>query len=320
MRPRRHCRKLNGNEILTALGSVWLALLGAACAGPDALSDPLSADPQFPEVSILRDLPYAVRDGETLRADVYRARPGRLPAVVVIHPGGWFSGDKRHVGHTARRLARAGYVAIAPRYRLAPEHRYPAQIHDLKEVVRWMRVESSRFGLDPDRIAAFGYSSGGHLAALLATSDPEDGLEGPTAFPDTSSRIQVLVAGASPSDLHAMPPNPAVSRLLGGSASDHPKLATEASPVSFVSPDDPPAFLYHGRLDPFVGVGQSRLLLRALEREGVPAKLELGLLGHFTTFLFRDRQVTLAVDFLDRWIGDERESRVAADVGADSPS
>ncbi|MEM7412825.1 MAG: alpha/beta hydrolase [Myxococcota bacterium] len=250
-----------------------------------------------------RDLVFAVRQGGALRADVYRL-PGRdRPAVVVVHPGGWVSGDKSNVGRLARRLAEAGYVAVAPRYRLAPTHRFPAQLHDLKEVVRWMRVHAEELGIDERRVAAFGYSSGGHLAALLATSDPEDGLEGPTAFPGVSSEVQALVAGGSPTDLSNLGPNPVVPQLLGGSADELPDLAAAASPVSFVTPDDPPAFLYHGRFDLFIPADQSRRLQQAFAREGVPSQLDLGFFGHFSTWLFGTDQERQAIAFLDRWIG-----------------
>jgi len=300
-----------------------LALLAAAafvasCAGP---SGPARSGDEA-AVSVERDRAYAERSGGTLRADVYRplrTGPEARPGVVVLHPGGWFSGDKRDVAGVARRLAAAGYVAVAPQYRLAPRHRFPAPIHDAKEAVRWMRAESARLGIDPARIAALGYSSGGHLAALLATSGPEDGLEGATAYPGVSSRVQALVAGGAPVDLAAMRPNPAVASLLGGSAEERPERAAWASPLSFVTSDDPPAFLYHGRLDFLVSGGQPRRFLAALAEAGVAGRLELSFLGHFTTWLFGGSQEKAAVAFLDRTFAESR-ALVAREALPEDPS
>jgi acetyl esterase/lipase len=291
-----------------------LGLAALACAGK-------SVDPRTPRrpttIAVTRDVPYAERGGRELVADLYRPVTGRRPGVVVIHAGGWFSGSKDDVAGLAQRLADAGYVAMAPGYRLAPEHRFPAQIHDLKEAVRWLRANADEWGVDPERIAAFGYSAGGHLAALLATSGPDDGLEGETAFPGTSSRVQALVAGGTPADLLALRPNPAVAQLLGAQATERPTLAASASPVRFVSADDPPAFLYHGRSDWLISTRQSRLLHRALERAGVPVRLELGRFGHFGTLLFGGREEGLAIDFLARSLAPQAEPRMAG--GAPAP-
>ncbi len=282
---------------LRVLASLGFFLLVSACATvPPSTESPSKKV----DLRILRDVAFAMRGKKELRADVYRAAPGRLPGVVVIHPGGWFSGDKGDVSSVARRFAEQGYLAVAPQYRLTPRHRFPAQIHDVKEAVRWMRANADELELDPERIAAYGYSAGGHLAALLAVTGAEDGLEGPTAYPGVSSRVQALVAGGSPTDLFAMRPNPAIAGLLGGSADDRPALARSASPLHFVTPDDPPAFLYHGRFDVLVGSGQSRGLWRALQRVRVPAQLRIGRLGHFTTWLFGGGEVERGLAFLDR--------------------
>lgn len=261
---------------------------------------PSCGEPADRELEVTRDVPYALRGETPLRVDIYREGDGVRPGVLVLHPGGWFSGNKRDVRHLASRLARAGYVAVTPGFRLSGAHKFPAQIHDIKEAVRWMRAQSGELGIDPTRIAAYGYSSGGHLAALLALSDVGDGLEGDSAFPDLSSRVQAFVAGGAPSDLLAMRANPAVSSLLGSSANEQPELAAGASPVNYASPDDPPGFLYHGRLDVLVYASQSEALASALAQQGVPVDVELGWLGHFSTFLFGGDKVDLAIAFLDR--------------------
>ncbi len=285
------------------------ALAMSACAGTAGpASGPADTNT---DIVIDRDLTYVDRPDGALQVDVYRPRTGIHPGVVVVHPGGWISGSKADVERLATQLARAGYVAVAASYRLAPEHRYPAQIHDLKEAVRWMRVHADRLGLDPTRIAAFGYSAGGHLAALLATSDADDGLEGETTFPGVSSRVQALVAGGTPTDLRSLSANPAVSRLLGGTAGERPVLAADASPIRFVSRDDPPSFLYHGHLDFFIPTSQARQLHDAFARDGVPTTLSFNRLGHFGNWLFGRTQEQRAIAFLDRWLGEGDVTRVA---------
>ena len=285
--------------LLRLLAGAAAALLLAACAtpAPDSVRSAKRGG-----VTVDRGLVYAQRPSGPLRADVYRPGAGRHPGVVVLHPGGWVSGHRRDVARQAMQLARAGYVAVAVSYRLAPEHVHPAQIHDVKEAVRWLRVHADEFGVDPERIAAFGYSSGGHLASLLATSGPGDGLEGETAFPGVSSRVQALVAGGTPSDLEAMP-SLAISRFLGGPRSEHEARAASASPIRFVSADDPPSFLYHGRFDLLISSGHAKRMFEALQRQGVPAKLSFNRMGHFSTWLAGRTQEQRAIAFLDRWIG-----------------
>ena len=279
------------------IGVLLAACVAVGCA---SLSKNTAGDEPASGIVAWRDLPFADRDGDVLAADVYRRPGGPRPAVVIIHPGGWVMGDKSHVARIAGRMAAAGYVAVAPAYRLAPQHRFPAQLHDVKEAVRWIRANAPRLGVDPERIAAYGYSSGGHLAALLATTGPEDGLEGPTAYPGRSSRVQALVAGGSPTDLRGLRGNPVVPELLGGTPLERPGLAADASPVRFASSDDPPTFLFHGRLDFFVLPGQSRRFSQALETAGVAVELDLPFLGHFSTWLWGSRQLERAVGFLDR--------------------
>ncbi len=277
--------------------SVLLGLLFSACGGVAVAG---SSD----EVAVRRGLVYSRPvDGVELRADVFQpklAAPG--PAVLVVHGGSWTRGNRSRMNRVAERLAGSGYVAVSIDYRLAPSHRFPAQIHDCKEAVRWIRRNASELGVDPARVGGFGYSAGAHLVALLATTRPEDGLEGDAASPAPSTRLQAAVLGGLPSDLRAFPPNPTVQRLLGGSAKEVPRLYDLASPIRFVSADDPPLFLYHGRNDWIVNVSHSRSMAEALDRQGVPHELREAPFGHAATFLFDGEEMRGAVAFLDRWL------------------
>lgn len=292
------------------LGLALLAAVAAGCAGSRASPEPRPEGDVSPFV--MRDLEYAQREGATLRADVYRpALPGPRPAVLLVHPGAWVSGDKSHVAGVAHRLANRGYVAVAAQYRLAPEHPFPAPLHDLKEAVRWMRAHADELSIDPERIGAFGYSSGGHLASLLASTEPTSGLEGPTRYPGTSSRLQAVVIGGAPSDLAEMFSVPPLRSFLGGSAEEQPERYRAASPLTHVSRRHPPTFLYHGRLDWFIGGGHAKRMLAALRRVGVESQLRWANSGHFATFLFGAGHVARSIDFLDEWIGAEANERLA---------
>jgi len=250
-----------------------------------------------------RNLVYVRRNDTALHADVRRPPgEGPFPGVLVVHGGSWQRGDRERMTAISERLAERGYVAVSIDYRLAPEHRFPAQLHDCQAAVRWMRANAARLRIDPARIAGFGYSAGGHLVGLLATTDFADGLDDATGTPDNDTRLQAAVLGAAPIDLRRFPPNRTFDRFLGASLDERPDVYAMASPITFVTPDDPPMFLYHGASDWMVDVSQSRLMLEALHNAGVPAAYHETGGGHFATFLFDDGQIAKAIDFLDRWL------------------
>lgn len=250
---------------------------------------------------VRRGVVYARPAGVDLLADVYRPRAAGLhPAVLVVHGGSWTRGDRGRMARVSERLARAGYVAVSIDYRLAPAHHFPAQIHDCKEAVRWIRRNAPGLSADPDRVAGFGYSAGAHLVALLATTRPADGLEGESPPGSESTALQAAVLGAMPSDMRRLPDSPAVRGFLGGSVREVPRLYDRASPIRYVTPDDPPLFLYHGRNDLIVDVSHARSMVQALERAAVPHEYHESGLGHLGAYFLDGDEVEMAIDFLDR--------------------
>lgn len=225
----------------------------------------------------MRDVVYAAPDRHELRCDLYRPLDGTgpFPAVLTVHGGSWANGTKSRVGAISMRLARAGYLAVAIDYRLAPRYRFPAQLEDLKAAVRWMRGNAERLNIDPNRIGAWGYSSGGHLVELLALTDPSAGLEGYSDVAGApSARLQAAVAGAAPADFQDLPLDAVGYEFwLGGTRRQVPRAYQLASPVRYVSRDDPPMFLYHGSDDNLVPIGNSETMVGLLRREGVHAEL-----------------------------------------------
>lgn len=213
---------------------------------------------------------YATVDGTTLSAFVYHpptdalrsiesasgasARDAGLPAIVLIHGGGWKSGAPDAEPYRAQFLARRGYVVASVEYRLAttPENRFPAAIHDLKAAVRWLRAHAQRLNIDPNRIAAVGGSAGGHLAALLATSADIAALEGTVGDHDAaSSAIQAAVGWGTPFDLVAVAnckPDDwggSLANFLGGPISTQRATYDLASPAAHLDAGDPPLMFIH---------------------------------------------------------------------------
>lgn len=278
--------------------AMTLSLLMALLVG--CASALRNAPAQF---TIERDFVYVERSDRWLHADAYTPTGrGPFPGVLLVHGGSWKRGNKQRMARIAERLAQRGYVAVSIDYRLAPANRFPAQLHDCQAALRWMRTNAARLRLDPARIAGFGYSAGAHLVALLATTSDDDGLreDFATLAPDT--RLQAAVLGAVPVDLAQFPANAVFESVLGASVAERPDLYSLASPLTFVTPDDPPMFLYHGADDWMVDSSHSHRMLEALERAHVPTTYLEVPGGHLATFLFDEEPVRRAIEFLDRWL------------------
>jgi acetyl esterase/lipase len=231
------------------------------------------------------DIVYTRAGDRELKLDLARPAEGEgpFPAVFIIHGGAWRGGDKAGHRDLIDRFARAGYVAISPQYRFCPEFTFPAQVHDVKAAVRWLKAHAKDYHVDPDRVGAMGFSAGGHLALMLGLTDGDDGLEGdaPEGAPDT--KIAAVVNYFGPTDL-AADDIPDISRpllrdFLGGTVSEKPDEAREGSPLTFVTPDDPPVLTFQGTKDPLVPHTQALKLAEAQSARGVPGRLELILGG-----------------------------------------
>lgn len=232
----------------------------------------------------VRDVVYGQAGGRDLHVDLTypAAASGLRPVVVYVHGGGWKTGSH----HTARTrlLARAGYFCVSVEYRLSGEAIWPAQIHDCKAAIRWVRANAAKYRLDPERIGVWGHSAGGHLAAMLATSSGVSALEGRSGNPGHSSSVACALSAYGPADLLAMVRQPSrIDRrspkspealLLGAPAHTVPQRALQASPITYVDAKDPPMLLQHGIEDGTVPVGQSDLFAQALRQAGVEVRYE----------------------------------------------
>jgi acetyl esterase/lipase len=257
---------------------VYIAAEETAAAAP-----PVEITPE--NAAIIRDVPFG-NDGALL-LDVVRPadRPAaRMPAVVFVHGGGWSGGDKKTGIRWLLPFAQSGYYCVTINYRLSGEARFPAQIHDCKTAVRWLRAHADEYGVDPDRIGAWGMSAGGHLAALLGVSGGVESLEGNGGWPAYSSRVQAVCDYYGPTDLPRFPahsdkqygtPDSPEVLLLGGTMDEKPELARLASPVTHISAADPPFLIMQGTADETVPAAQSGEFHAALKKAGVESELRL---------------------------------------------
>ncbi|MCS7160686.1 MAG: alpha/beta hydrolase [Gemmatales bacterium] len=231
-----------------------------------------------PGTRVLRDLEYVPQGHERHKLDLYLPEnaPKPMPLVVWIHGGGWRAGSKDNP--PLLWLVDRGYAVASINYRLSQHATFPAQIHDCKAAIRWLRANASKYDIDPNRIGVAGGSAGGHLAALLGTGGDVKELEGELGTTKVSSRVQAVCDIFGPGDfLRFEPmnrdPKSVLAQLLGGVVDEKKDLAHLASPVTHATRDDPPFLILHGTADKVVPLAQSELLERALRQAGVEVTL-----------------------------------------------
>jgi acetyl esterase/lipase len=281
---------------------------------------PLAQPPRLPEnIRAELDLPYADTENPRQRLDLYLPRAPKsdkpLPLVAFVHGGAWQAGDKRTGYFSIAPLLETGdYACASIGYRLSGEATWPAQIHDCKAAIRWLRANAAKYNLDPDRIGVMGNSAGGHLVAMLGVTGDVSPMEGSLGkFTSTSSRVRCVVDQFGTTDFSVIrsATDGPVSKLLGVDVTKDEQAARSSSPITYVSKDDPPFLFIHGKNDPVVPFSQSEILDAALTKIGVEATLvpvEGGGHGNFGTLAvperirqffdkhLRDQAVTVSAD------------------------
>jgi acetyl esterase/lipase len=223
----------------------------------------------------LRDVVYCTMDSVSLRMDLYfpASGSGPWPALLYVHGGGWNSGDKSEILglRDLPGLTGAGYVVASVDYRLSPDYLFPAMIEDVKCAVRFLRAHADQYELDAQRVGVWGTSAGGHLATLLGLSDASAGWD-VGEWLDQSSRVQAVIDLFGPADLSQAIALPKVNETLLGNANPSASQLAWLSPVSYVSPDDPPFLIVHGNRDWIVPLEQSIRLDALLDAAGVTSQ------------------------------------------------
>lgn len=248
------------------------------------------------------DVPYGPLEDELVDIYLPNEGDGPFPVIVMVHGGGWVEGDKNYLEvHSGMRALPFGFAVASIRYRLAPEHPHPAQIHDVKAAIRFVRANAGKYSLDPNRIAVFGGSAGGHLAALAGTSANRPELtDRSLGNPDVDESVQAVVDWYGPiwvdrtaKDFEALgvytDAQQAASReewlcaLLQCTPEELPEKAAAFSPATYITKDCPPFLIQHGTADTMVPILQSIDFDKALSDVIGEEKVTLDLLhnqGH----------------------------------------
>jgi acetyl esterase/lipase len=270
--------------------------------------------------AVYRDLAYD--DESPLQGlDIYLPDNGSrpYPVLVAIHGGGFSFGDKED-GQIIPVLAglTRGYAVVGIDYRLSPESTFPAAISDVKAAIRWLRAHAGEYGLDGSRIALWGDSAGGNLAALAGTAGDSDALRGPDpANADQPETVQAVVDWFGPvSFLHtdgdfreagfdrpsALDRRSFLSEYLGAALDEVPGKVRASDPITYLTPGDPPILIEHGTADGTVPYPQSIRLARAYAEVAGEDSVTLRLLrgaGHVDPVFYSEEHLDEVLDWLD---------------------
>jgi len=210
-------------------------------------------------VRVRKDLVYVQRGEQSLALDLYLPAPGAVPAplVLLVHGGGWGSGERTNLAPLAARLAARGFAAATVSYRLSGQARYPAAVDDVKAALDWLRAQAKDHGIDPQRIAIAGGSAGGQIAALVGMTRPHDiraivNIDGLSEFTSDEARRHEDDPAKQPSSAGAW---------FGGRYADKEALWRDASPLTHAGKDSPPVQFIVGAALRF-SVGREALAAR----------------------------------------------------------
>lgn len=227
------------------------------------------------------DVVYAEVDGTPLRFDHYRPLPanGPAPAVVVVHGGGWMNGDPSQAAGHGLHFARRGIATVSISYRLAPAHRFPAALDDVRRGLRWVRANARELGVDPTRLVLLGLSAGAHLALLahLVRDVPELTPAFPAALADVSEEVRGVIGHYGPYDLRRRRPQAdwdPVGAFLGERVGDE-RWVRLASAITHARAARAPILLVHGTGDEVVSYRESERMHAALGEAGHQSELLL---------------------------------------------
>ena len=283
------------------------------------------------DITIIRDLPYATQSAAQ-KLDIYMLakRDKPCPVIMWMHPGGFHEGDKDgsaiaplaiiNMIKLVQPMLERGYAAVSINHRLSQEAIFPALMFDVKAAIRWIRANAATYNFNPNKVAAWGSSAGGYLAAMLATTGGVKELEDLSlGNPDQSSRVTAAVDWYGPTDFLQMDPqhiqlgqeahvhdaSSPESRLMGAAVTLVPDRCKAASPMTYISPSSAPIFIQQGTGDPIIPYPQSVMLAEqmsaAIGKENVFFEL-IKDVGHADPVFFTLENVHKVLDFLDKYM------------------
>jgi acetyl esterase/lipase len=262
------------------------------------------------DTNVLRDIEYARVGDTSLKLDLYVPANAKSPPPVVVwvHGGAWKGGSKNNP--SVLPLTERGFAVASVDYRLSTAAQFPAQVHDIKAAIRYLRAKAKDYGISPEKVAITGGSAGGHLAALVGVTNGVKELEGTIGeHLNQSSDVQAIAVFFGASNLTTILAqstpygfkmrSEALDLLLGGQPDAKHDLAKLASPVFHVDSRDPPLLWFHGDQDPQMPINQAHEMIGAYKKAGLPAQLEVvygG--GHGGKLFFTPEQMTQTAEFL----------------------
>lgn len=285
-----------------------------ALASALLLATSLSSTIAAADTTEYKDVVYAEVDGKALALDLYVPKPG-APLVVYVHGGAWRAGTK--ADGVPMFLVDAGFAVASLEFRQTTDAPFPANVHDIKAGIRFLRAKAAEYGYDTDKVLITGASSGAHLAVLVGVTNGDAQLEGDVGdYPDSSSDVQAILSYFAATDLTTILSlstpfgvgvrEPALKLLLGDLPDAVPELAQQASPVYHVDASDPPLLLLHGDRDPQMPVNQSLQMLGKYEEFGLDVDfIPVHGAAHGGPLFNEPKYTEPAVAFVQRTIGKE---------------
>jgi len=271
-------------------------------------------------VDVRDNVEFGAGGSRPLHCDVFTPPDSNTArtSILLVHGGAWQQGDRTQLRGYGIQLARYGFLCVASEYRRSDEARWPAQIHDVKAAVRWMRANAASLGIDPQKICVSGNSAGAHLALMVGATPNVSVFEGDGGQKGAGTGCAAVVAIYPPTRLRIGDAADPVGKLFGGKASVEAQDA--ASPVTYAHRQFPPTLLIHGNADDVVPVDASFEMYRALASAGASVELHVydGAPHAFDAVPEFGRQLTDVIAlFVDRKIANPREfERPGAPIGS----
>ncbi len=265
----------------TAITLAAVLLLACAMELGGQAQPPAKPNPIEEVAEVQRDIEYSNVGGVSIKLDLYRPKilpKGAMPVIVWFHGGGWSGGTRQFLAMSKpETFVQSGYCFVSVDYRLSGVAKCPAAVEDCRTAIRWVRQNAQKYDFDSNRIGAFGYSAGGHLAMMMGCGPDKVGGDGPSSRPGdanaTSGRVQAVCAFAGPSDLTAFPKGSmgekALGDFCGGTVAEKAEIYKQASPINYVARANPPILLIQGEADEIVPIAQSDNMFKKLKDAGV---------------------------------------------------